>query len=79
MKTTTSNTAAEASGIVARSTDLSLASATAYAETAADQYGLPQTVYRNETSGGWWHTNALANLLRTAQLHVTVLPERYFL
>lgn len=63
---------------IVRSTDTSLASATVHAETMADDTGLPQTVYRNENSGGWWHTNSLADLLRNADVFMTALPKRYF-
>ncbi|WP_232346519.1 hypothetical protein [Cupriavidus sp. USMAA2-4] len=58
--------------------DTTIESAEASARRAADQFGPPQTVYRNETTGGWWHTHSLALRLRTAELAVTVLPRRYF-
>lgn len=48
------------------------------AHRGADLSGLPQTVYRDGDSCGWWHTNALADRLRKAQLMLTVLPARYF-
>jgi hypothetical protein len=63
---------------MAASTDLGLDEAQRYAECAADAYLLPQTVYRNADSGGWWHTNPFASFLRNAELHVTVLPTTYF-
>lgn len=58
--------------------DCKLSEAIDYATRAADTSGLPQTVYRNETSGGWWHTNFAAPLLDRAELSVTMLPARYF-
>lgn len=55
-----------------------IAEAEAHASICASQCGLPQTIYRNADSSGWWHTNALAPLLNKAELHMTVLPARYF-
>lgn len=59
-------------------TDTGLATALASAAVCADRTELPQTVYRNETSGGWWHTNALAPVLARSELSQTVLPGTYF-
>ena len=58
--------------------DTSLQTAQNSAVPMADQCGLPQTIYRNADSGGWWHTNALAPLLQKSEVSVTVLPVRYF-
>lgn len=58
--------------------DTSLQTAQNSAVWMADQCGLPQTIYRNADSGGWWHTNALAPLLQKSEVSVTVLPVRYF-
>lgn len=58
--------------------DTTKAEAENHASVLANQCGLPQTVYRNADSGGWWHTNALAPLLQKAEVTVTVLPSRYF-
>ncbi|MGT2457708.1 hypothetical protein ACU4GI_32930 [Cupriavidus basilensis] len=48
------------------------------ATRAADTHGLPQTVFRDKDSCGWWHTNSLAGRLDRAELAVTMLPARYF-
>lgn len=48
------------------------------AQRVADSCGLPQTVYCNGESGGWWHRNALSNLLWHAEVSLTVLPIGYF-
>ena len=58
--------------------ETSVHEAISHAEGIANSSMLPQTVYRNEDSGGWWHTNALAPLLAKAELNVTILPVRYF-
>lgn len=58
--------------------DTNLQAAQDSAVRVADQCGLPQTIYRNADSGGWWHTNALAPLLQKSEVSVTVLPFRYF-
>lgn len=47
------------------------------AMAASDKYGLPQTVYKTEETCGWANTNAFANVLRTAELHLTLLPANY--
>lgn len=49
-----------------------------YAESMADKFCLPQTIFRNDDTGGWWHTNSLASVLQSSEVYVTVLPERYF-
>lgn len=66
--------------LLAPLTDICLDEAVRLAHVASDETGLPQTVYRDDSSGGWSHTNALANRLgsRKAELMMTVLPARYF-
>lgn len=58
--------------------EFSLESATVCAEQAATKIGLPQTIYRNADSGGWWHTNSLASFLARSEVHATILPINYF-
>jgi hypothetical protein len=58
--------------------DTKLPEAIARAQHYADMTSIPQTVYRNEESAGWWHTHSFANLLKSAELHVTFLPYYYF-
>lgn len=60
------------------STDTTMRQAQDAPERAADRHGLPQTVYRDQDSGGWWHTNALAPRLTRAEVAFTALPTRYF-
>lgn len=50
------------------------------AKAAADASSLPQTVFRDADSCGWWHTNSLANRLHGAKTKVfaTYLPSNYF-
>lgn len=58
--------------------ECTLRSAEGAAEKAADQFRLPQTVYRDGESGGYWHTNPFADRLRNAEVIVTYLPANYF-
>ncbi len=58
--------------------DTTLPEAELHAAHVATTIGLPQTVFRNADSGGWWHTNPMASLLANAELSVTVLPATYF-
>lgn len=60
------------------STDTKQEEAVAHATMCSDKFGMPQTVYKNADSGGWWHTNAFARLLERAQVFVTMLPENYY-
>jgi len=63
----------------ADSTLTSLASAIHSAEQAANESMLPQTVFMDSQSHGWWHTwNGARRIERAAKLHVTVLPAKYF-
>lgn len=48
------------------------------ASRAADAYCLPQTVYKDADSCGYWHINSLASRLCKAEIVVTMLPVRYF-
>ena len=61
-----------------RTMDTTLEEAQAAGTAFAAQCCLPQTIYRSKSSGGWWHTNALANRLASAEVFMTVLPPRYF-
>lgn len=58
--------------------DLKFLDAVRHAERCADSSSLPQTVFTNAASGGWWHTNTFASCLQHAQLSVTVLPAHFF-
>jgi hypothetical protein len=58
--------------------NFSLEGAIASAKHAADFHGLPQTVYQNADSCGWWHTNPFAKLLAHSELNQSILPTRYF-
>lgn len=62
-----------------RAMDTTIEQAQYAAEGMANASGLPQTVYRNANSGGWWHTNALAPVLARSEMFTTVLPDRFFL
>jgi hypothetical protein len=53
-------------------------SAVERAQSHADSFGLPQTVYRNEDTCGWANTNPFARVLDRSEILVTVLPLRYF-
>lgn len=44
----------------------------------ADRFMLPMTVYRTADTHGWAYTNALASVLRKAEVFVTILPARFF-
>ncbi|MEX3859668.1 hypothetical protein AB3X94_37390 [Paraburkholderia sp. BR10923] len=61
-------------------TDTSRHEAIEHARIVASETMLPQTVYRDRDSGGWWHINFAARRLeqRGCELLVTVLPRRYF-
>lgn len=52
--------------------------ALSYAEVAADASGLPQTIFRDHDSAGWWHTHSLAGRLAKSELWISMLPSRYF-
>lgn len=65
-------------GQVRRSWETSMETAVMTAEAAANESCLPQTVYLNADTAGWWHTNAFASILSRGAVAVTVLPSRYF-
>lgn len=58
--------------------DTSLLVAKLHAKRSADEFCLPQTIFRTSDSAGWWHTNSLARVLEKAELFATILPARYF-
>jgi hypothetical protein len=58
--------------------EISLETAEHYASAAADQFGLPQTLYRTADTCGWANTNPFASVLRGAEIHATILPRNYF-
>lgn len=45
---------------------------------AADSFGLPQTVYKDADSCGYWHIHAFARRLEKAEIVLTMLPTYYF-
>ena len=57
-----------------------LESAIDCASRAADQYGLPQTVFLSTDTNGWWHTHSLARVLAQpgTVVHVTMMPANYW-
>ena len=57
---------------------IKLEAAVETALAASDKYGMPQTVYKTDETCGWTNTNAFANVLNTAELHLTLLPANYF-
>lgn len=59
--------------------DTTQTEAISHAQYAADKYCLPQTIFRNEDTRGWWHTNPFASVLGSADVYMTVLPERFFI
>lgn len=48
------------------------------AQHAADQFGLPQTVFKTADTYGWANTNPMSNNLRGAKVFATWLPSNYF-
>lgn len=59
-------------------TDTRLHEAMAAADRFSTQGSMPQTVYRDDESGGWWHIHAFAQRLNKAEVHTTFLPANYF-
>ena len=59
--------------------DTTIKEAEASARRMADKAMLPQTIYRDSDSSGWWHTNPLSPRLEKSEVFVTVLPARFFL
>lgn len=45
---------------------------------AADEHGLPMTVYRTADTHGWAYTNPISRVLHKAEVFVTILPSRFF-
>jgi len=45
---------------------------------AADEHGLPMTVYRTADTHGWAYTNPISRVLHKAEVFVTILPARFF-
>ncbi|GEM_PF-5119841 len=58
--------------------DTSLDQAVDHALRCSTAHGLPQTVFRDRDSCGWWHTHSLAIRLNLAEQALTVLPANYF-
>jgi hypothetical protein len=58
--------------------DTSLLVAKLHAARSADEFCLPQTIFRTAETSGWWHTNSLARVLDKAEVFATILPARYF-
>ena len=65
--------------LLSMSIETKLGAAVDSAQRTANLIRLPQTVYRNADSCGWWHTNPFASLLSRAEVHATILPESYFI
>lgn len=55
-----------------------LESAIELAKEASDKTGLPQTVYRDDDTCGWTHTNFAARVLGSAKVDSTWLPRFYW-
>jgi hypothetical protein len=51
------------------------------ATKAADDFGLPQTLYKNADTCGWANTNPFSKILhnKDTKQHCSVLPKNYFL
>ncbi|QJE03700.1 hypothetical protein HH212_26765 (plasmid) [Massilia forsythiae] len=45
---------------------------------AADETGLPMTVFRTADTHGWAYTNPISRVLHKAEVFVTILPARFF-
>ena len=57
---------------------ISLNQANQIAQQAANQFQLPQTVYRSSDTYGWAKTQVMSPILRNAKTAVTWLPSNYF-
>lgn len=57
---------------------VSLFCARLYAVRAADESGVPQTVFRDVRTGGWSYSNWLTQMSCNAETSVTILPRQYF-
>lgn len=60
------------------SCEVPLLAARLSAMRAADEHGLPMTVYRTADTHGWAFTNPIARVLHNAEVFVTILPARFF-
>lgn len=60
------------------SCEVPLLAARLSAMRAADEHGLPMTVYRTAETHGWAYTNPIARTLHKAEMFVTILPTRFF-
>jgi len=51
------------------------------AKNSADEFGLPQTVYKTKATCGWSNTNPFSKILAAngVEKHCSVLPENYFM
>jgi hypothetical protein len=58
--------------------DTGLLAAKLHAKRKADEFMLPQTIFRTPDTAGWWHTNPFASVLTKAEVFATILPARYF-
>jgi len=45
---------------------------------AADEHGLPMTVFRRADTHGWAYTNPMSRVLYRSEVFVTILPFNYF-
>jgi hypothetical protein len=61
------------------SCEVPLLAARLSAMRAADEHGLPMTVYRTKETHGWAYTNPISRVLNKAEVFVTILPARFFL
>jgi len=48
------------------------------ATRAAEEQGLPMTVYRTSDTHGWAYTDPISRVLDKAEVFVTILPARFF-
>jgi len=48
------------------------------AQSEANKYGLPQTVFQNLDTCGWANTNPFSSVLGNSEVFATMLPANYF-
>lgn len=58
--------------------DTNLLIAKLHAARSADEFCMPQTIFRTPDTAGWWHTHSFARVLDKAEVFATILPGRYF-
>jgi hypothetical protein len=58
--------------------DIDLLIAKLHAARSADEFSMPQTIFRTPDTAGWWHTHSFARVLDKAEVFATILPGRYF-